>query len=87
MAPYIHATFEAMCGKREPVVSSQWKDGWMVLAPKAGKPLCRACDVRPLALQDPGGKAAIRTVKEAIQPYVDEYMRLIPQYAYLKQRT
>ena len=86
VAPYIHATFEAMCGKREPVVSSQWKDGWMVLVPKAGKPLCRACDVRPLALQDPGGKAAIRTVKEAIQPYVDEYMRLIPQYAYLKHR-
>ena len=42
--------------------------------------------MRPLALQDPGGKAAIRTVKEAIQPYVDEYMRVIPQYAYLKQR-
>ncbi|CAE7758170.1 unnamed protein product, partial [Symbiodinium sp. KB8] len=61
-------------------------DGWMVLAPKAGKPLCRACDVRPLALQDPGGKAAIRTVKEAIQPFVDEYMKTIPQYAYLQNR-
>ena len=68
------------------MVPHRWKDGWMVLAPKAGKPLCRACDVRPLALQDPGGKAAIRTLKEAIQPYVDEYTQAIPQYAYLQKR-
>ena len=86
LAPYLHSAFEAMSCKSIPEVSHQWKDGWMVLAPKAGKPLCRACDVRPLALQDPGGKAAIRTVKEAIQPYVDEYMKSIPQYAYLQNR-
>ena len=86
LAPYLHSAFESMCCKSIPEVSHQWKDGWMVLAPKAGKPLCRACDVRPLALQDPGGKAAIRTVKEAIQPYVDAYMKSIPQYAYLQSR-
>ncbi|CAE7198217.1 unnamed protein product [Symbiodinium microadriaticum] len=86
LAPYLHSAFEAMCCKPVPEVSHQWKDGWMVLKPKAGKPLCRACDVRPLALQDPGGKAAIRTVKEAIQPYVDEDMKSIPQYAYLQNR-
>ena len=63
LAPYLHSAFEDMCLGPVPKVSNQWKDGWMVLAPKAGKPLCRACDVRPLALQDPGGKAAIRTVK------------------------
>ena len=61
-----------MCDKREPVVSSQWKDGWMGSSPEGGKAALSACDVRPLALQDPGGKAAIRTIKEAIQPYVDE---------------
>ncbi|CAE7721805.1 unnamed protein product [Symbiodinium sp. CCMP2592] len=86
LAPYIHATFEDMSEMHTPMVPNRWKDGWMVLAPKAGKPLCRACDVRPLALQDPGGKAAIRTVKDAIQPYVDEYMKFIPQYAYLRNR-
>ena len=86
LAPYLHSAFESMCREPIPEVSHQWKDGWMVLAAKAGKPLCRACDVRPLALQDPGGKAAIRTVKEAIQPYVDAYMKSIPQYAYLQCR-
>ena len=86
LAQYLHSAFEDMCLGPVPKVSNQWKDGWMVLAPKAGKPLCRACDVRPLALQDPGGKAAIRTVKEAIQPFVDECMKTIPQYAYLQNR-
>ena len=43
VAPYIHATFEAMCGKREPVVSSQWKDGWMVLAPIEGGKAALSC--------------------------------------------
>ncbi|CAE7896711.1 unnamed protein product, partial [Symbiodinium necroappetens] len=86
VAPFLHAAFADMGHSHTPMVPHRWKDGWMVLAPKAGKPLCRACDVRPLALQDPGGKAAIRTLKEAIQPYVDEYMQAIPQYAYLQKR-
>ena len=58
VAPFLHAAFADMGYLHTPMVPHRWKDGWMVLAPKAGKPLCRACDVRPLALPRSGWESS-----------------------------
>ena len=69
------------------IVPQSWKDGWVALAQKPGKPGRDPGDFRPLCLQDPVGKAVLKLIAMRIRPRVQAYASNCPQHAYLKGRS
>ena len=68
-------------------VLQSWRDGWLALMGKPGKPCRRPGDFRPLCLQDPLGKALLRLIASRVRPFIQEYASPFPQPAYLPQRS
>ena len=73
--------------KHHPQVPHLWSDAWIIWLRKPGKvPLCPA-DLRPIALQDTGGKAIAKVLQQHLRPVVQRWLAASPQYAYLPGRS
>ena len=69
-----------------PFIPQEWKDATLFLMPKPGKPYTRPQHLRPLALQDPIGKAVIGLLGRLARSDCLHRLRRMPQYAYLPYR-
>ena len=68
------------------IFPSSWYNTYVILLPKPGKAAGTMKSLRPIGLQDPVAKATISVIAKAFRPYAHEYLRDVPQYAYLPTR-
>ena len=70
----------------EPAFPRLWTDAWVVWLAKPNKPPDKPSNLRPIALQDGGGKAVARAMQQAISPWIQKALVPHPQFAYIKGR-
>ena len=59
-----------------------WKDAWLTFLPKVANPgVARA--LRPIGLQDIGGKVVLGVIRDRLMPHVMKVIDDLPQYAEL----
>ena len=63
-----------------------WHQTWVVLIPKPGKPSGRIQSMRPIALQDPLGKAFVSLLAVHFRQHALQFLRGVHQYAYVPHR-
>ena len=63
-----------------------WTDAWIVWLAKPNKPPDKPSNLRPIALQDGGGKAVAKAIQKAISPWIHQALLPHPQFAYLQGR-
>ena len=63
-----------------------WRQTWVVLIPKPGKPSGRIKSMRPIALQDPLGKAFVSLLALRFRRHALRFLKDIHQYAYIPHR-
>ena len=63
-----------------------WHQTWVVLIPKPGKPSGRIKSMRPIALQDPLGKAFVSLLALHFRRHALQFLKDIHQYAYIPHR-
>jgi len=62
--PHLYRILQKIWDCPQPEVPACWKDAWLLLIPKPMKPACTPDALRPLALQEPLGKAVIGLVAQ-----------------------
>ena len=67
-------------------IPQPWKDAWLAMIPKVACPRVPR-DLRPIGLQDIGGKCVMGALRDAILPFTLKYADSWPQYAYLWGRS
>ena len=67
-------------------IPQSWRDATLFLMPKPGKPSTRPNQLRPLALQDPLGKAVLGIVAKIARDQCLHQLCRRPQFAYLPKR-
>ena len=70
-----------------PFIPSEWKDGWLCMSPKPGKSTTCIDNLRPLALQEPVGKAILKLLTRLAMYQSMDDLCYLPQYAYLPWRS
>ena len=70
LALLVAREFPKLCAHPLPRVPQYWRDGWLTLFCKPGKPGRRPEDYRPICLQDPVGKAVLSLLAARIKPVV-----------------
>ena len=63
-----------------------WTDSWIAWLAKPHKTPDRPAHLRPIALQDAGGKSIAKTLQVKAAPWVANALATLPQYAYVKGR-
>ena len=87
ITPHLYHVLEQWWNNCVPLVPSQWKDAWMLLIPKPGKRPSMPEALRPLALQEPLGKAVIGLLARKAQQLTLSQMVSWPIWAYLPARS
>ena len=64
-----------------------WADSHLALILKPRKMTKRPKDLRPLGIQDPGGKCMARILKERLLAEIGQTLQDIPQYAYIPGKS
>ena len=70
---------------QEPLASGLL-DADLCLIPKPGKPADKPSNLRPLGILRPDAKGVAGAARELLSPDLNEYMRDLPQFAYLQGR-
>ena len=70
-----------------PSIPLQWRSSWLHFIPKPGRSLSQMGGWRGISLQDPLGKAVLRTVVSSAHPELLPRLMSKPQFAYLKARS
>ena len=70
-----------------PHIPQEWKDGWLCMLPKPGKSTTCITNLRPLALQEPVGKAVIKLITRLALKQCMPDLCYLPQYAYMPRRS
>ena len=83
---------EKVCRKKQththtPYIPQIWKDGWMLMLGKPNKPATTPYNLRPIALQDPVGKAIIGLLIRQACDDAKPTMLIWPLWAYMQQRS
>ena len=66
-------------------IPTLWTDAHMVWLDK-GKPITGPADLRPIGLQDAGGRIVARALNQILAPYVHSALQTLPQFAYTAGR-
>ena len=74
-------------GQRDLWVPGEWADCELLMIPKPGKVNKRPKDLRPLGLQDPGGKSIAKVLKDRLHPMVSQMLWQTPQFAYVEGKA
>ena len=59
LAPVLFSQLQTWWSRWPPIIPHSWKDGWLTMIPKVGKSPSKYEHLRPIALQEPLGKAVI----------------------------
>ena len=70
-----------------PEIPALWADAWITWMLKPGRVPRTPQDLRPLALQDCGGKAVAKHLQTVLRPCVSTLLSDLPQFAYLPGRS
>ena len=64
----------------------EWVSAWLLWLAKPSKTTDRPGNLRPIALQDTGGKAVAKTLQMRMSEPVRAFLRPVPQFAFVKGR-
>ena len=84
IAPALHRLLQNSVHSQS--IPRAWQDSWLILLPKPGKLGHHAKDLRPISLQDPGGKAILKQVTLRARSYCISNLCALPLYGYLPLR-
>ena len=87
IAPILHDILGIWWGTNPPYLPQCWKDGWMILLGKPQKPPTSHYNLRPIALQDPIGKALVGLLIQCACADASMHMRPWPLWAYQSRRS
>eukprot|EP00435_Cladocopium_sp_Y103_P073905 s131_g45.t1 len=68
-------------------VPAEWRDAWIALLPKPGKPNTDPSHLRPISLTEPLGKCVMDVVGARLKTQVFPIMQPFPQFAYTPNRS
>ena len=83
LAPVLYDFLQAWWNGGRPYIPQAWKDAWLILIPKPGRPCKGPGDMRPIGLSHPLGKAILRGLRAKIMPYALRYMEHVPQWGFI----
>ena len=87
LAPLLHEQLTIWWNVYPPFIPQSWKDGWLCLLAKPLKPPTQPGNLRPIALQEPIGKAVVGLLtKVAMQQSLSQII-FWPLMAYLPGRS
>ena len=86
LSPILHNFLSDWWGGRTPFVPQAFRDAWLIMLAKPGKPCRSPGDMRPIGLSHPLGKALLRTLRARIMPYAQTFLDFIPQWGFLPGR-
>jgi len=87
LAPLLHAQLQEWWNLNPPIIPDIWRHGWLFLIPKPGKPPVAPQNLRPLALQEPVGKAVIGLLIHLAMQDVQFHLVSFPVWSYQECRS
>ena len=87
IGPVIYENLQWLWNQSPPLIPRDWRQGWLTFLPKPGKPTDKPGLLRPIALLNPVGKAALRLVtREAMASTLPNLIQA-PQLAFWPGRS
>ena len=87
LAPFLHAALDEWWSPEHAYIPDCWRDSWMLLIPKPSRAPVTPEALRPLALQEPIGKALIGPLASIAQMEASEFFAKLPFWAYIRHRS
>ena len=87
LAPRLFSLLQCWWFQASPFIPASWRNGWLCWLPKPGKPPTLPASLRPIALQEPVGKAIMGVLSRVGQSDSLDYMIQWPLWAYLPHRS
>ena len=87
LAPILHEQLMTWWNVYPPFIPQPWRDGWLCLLAKPLKPPVHPGNLRPIALQEPIGKAVIGLLTRLAMTQAFHWITCWPLWAYLPGRT
>lgn len=87
LAPMLHEQLLIWWNSYPPYIPQSWKDGWLCLLAKPLKPPTQPGNLRPIALQEPIGKAVIGLLTKIAMHQALPQIQCWPLMAYLPGRS
>ena len=87
LASWLYGILQCWWFSPQPYIPPSWKNAWLCWLPKPGKPPTSPSALRPMALQDPVGKAMIGLISRLGQQGSLDSMICWPLWAYLPHRS
>ncbi|CAL1143079.1 unnamed protein product [Cladocopium goreaui] len=87
LAPALHAKLLDWWSTTPPQIPCSWRHGWLFLIPKASKTPDSPHHLRPLALQEPVGKAILGLIIRLAMTEANDHLAIFPVWAYLVHRS
>ena len=87
LAPFLFQLLQQLWDTPHPTIPDCWRDAWLLLIPKPLKKACSPDALRPLALQEPLGKATIGLLAQLAQTMSISSLVHWPIWAYLPGRS
>ena len=87
LAPMLFDLLQDWWGQTPPIIPAAWRHGWLFLIPKPLKPPVTPLHLRPLALQEPVGKAVIGLLIHQAMQDARFHMVQFPIWSYMEHRS
>ena len=87
IGPVIYENLQKLWCQAPPQILRDWKQGWLSFLPKPGKPTDKPDLLRPIALLNPVGKAALRLITREAMAYTLPNLVQAPQFAFWPGRS
>ena len=87
IGPVIYENLQKLWCQAPPQIPRDWKQGWLSFLPKPGKPTDKPDLLRPIALLNPVGKAALRLITREAMAYTLPNLVQAPQFAFWPGRS
>ena len=87
LAPLLYQKLCFWWSFNPPCIPSAWRHGWLFLIPKPSRPPVVPQNLRPLALQEPVGKAVIGLLIHLAMREASNHLILFPVLAYVEHRS
>ena len=73
-------------GRQLHTIPQTWRNSWLALIPKVSRPTIPR-QLRPIGLTEVSGRITAGVIQTRLRPYVQLYLKNLPQYAYLPERS
>ena len=87
LAPMLFDLLQQWWSQTPPIIPDAWRHGWLFLIPKPLKPPVTPLHLRPLALQEPVGKAVIGLLIHLAMQDARGHMIQYPIWSYMEHRS